>query len=214
MKSVEAIKDLPLVCISAGYAPDCRYLLNQFNQLVQNHCFLYGESPNAEYVKHHLSRWMTRGLYDSEEDPVSRPLAAAVAIAAYDHDTNSNKLVEIHNNGYAEETSLAILGGLSPQTRQKIAMLCEDSHPAAAATVAPTNVGNVEDKNSWEERCRQCLDVLLEASKGSLGGDEDNEEDGAYCVECCVVGPAGALHQPAQDLPSVAATVQWLRSLP
>jgi hypothetical protein len=206
MKSVEAIKDLPLVCISAGYAPDCRYLLNHFNQLVQNHCFLYGESPNAEYVKHHLSRWMTRGMYDGEEDPLSRPLAAAVAIAAHDHDTKTNKLVEILNNGYAEETRLTILGGLPPQCRQKIAALFGDNGPAATMPIS-------EAKASWVDRCRQCMDVLLEASRSSVEGDFEDEED-AYCVECCVVGPTGALHQPAQDLPSVAATVAWLKSLP
>jgi 20S proteasome alpha/beta subunit len=205
MKSVEAIRDLPLVCISAGYSPDCRYLLNQFNQLVQNHCFLYGESPNAEYVKHHLSRWMTRGMYDGGEDQLSRPLAAAVAIAAHDQDTNTNKLVEIHNNGYADETKLALLGGLPPQSRQKITALFDGTQPAAL-------LPSTSARARWVERCQQCLDILSDASKGSTGGGGEDED--AFCVECCVVDAAGALHQPLNDQPSVAATVDWLQSLP
>ena len=210
MRSLGVVKDLPLVCISAGYSPDCQYLLNHFSQLVQNHCFLYGESPNAEYIKHHVSRWMTRSMYSEEEDPLSRPLAATVAIIAHDYDTHTNKMVEIHNSGYASETSVSILGGLRAQYRQRIVSLLN-----ADAVVHTTD--NAGSKADWVQRCQQCQAILLDAYKGdkevASSAELDEEEDNAYCVECCVVSPSGVVQQPDGDLPSVQATVEWLKSL-
>lgn len=208
---------MPFVCATAGYTADCQHVLNHFNQLVQNHCFTYGEPPNMDYLCYHLSQWVIRGMYADEEEKLTRPLASALVVAGYDKDAGAMRLVEIENNGFYREKEVSIVGKLAERHRHSIERIL--GSPTVGPMPAPVPVTS---KSEWLRKCEKCLQVLLEAlqedaaADGRGGSSDSREEEGLleYGVECCVVDGKGTVHEPPQELPSVQATIEWLKSIP
>jgi 20S proteasome alpha/beta subunit len=208
MKGIQTIEGTPFMCGSAGYAADCQHVLNYFNQMVQNHCFLYGEPPNVDYLCHHLSQWVVRGMYGTDEDKLTRPLATSLVLAGYDRDAGRLRLVEIENNGYFSEKKVSIVGGKLTSSR-RVSVLRGLSDGVA-------NSHNDDPREKWLAKCESCLQSLVEdlQEQEVLEASVDDGEEVSYGVECCVVDSAGRVHQPLQDLPSVQQTIEWLRTLP
>lgn len=197
-----------IVCLTAGYKPDCTYLLNQMNVQIQNHCLTFGEPPNLDHLGSELSQWMTRGMYRGTEDPMSRPLAASLMIAMYDGDLKRNRLMQVDNTGYINDRRLAVLGALSESDKSD---LCTAVLPSDADLGEQTNLQR-EGKDileRWLRKCEKCAAILL---KESAYSDRDRNQGCDVSLDCCVVDPAGKVHRSPHTLMSVNDTIAWIRS--
>lgn len=198
---IEVNRDLSLSYTPAGYQPDVAYLLNKLNNITQAHCRTYGEAPNLDYISFHTASWITSGMYkQNKEDKLSRPLAVAVSIAAFDRTYNRNRLLLVDNTGFSTDTSLSLLGKFTDIDRDTItAALTSPSHP--------THFSQPQDRhsklNSWLHKCSTCLATLIQ---------EEDAEFATQAVDCCILDAHGALHRTPRPLRTVAETIEWIKA--
>lgn len=208
--SIDVANEGAIVCLTAGYQSDCTYLLNHKNILIQTHCLTYGEPPNLDSLGSELSEWMTRGMYMQREDPLSRPLAASLLIAAHDRDLKRNRLMQVDNSGYISDRRLSMLGSLSDKDKVD---LCSAVMQTAAGTAGDTgdkeereqedgSQNSKKQEEAWLRKCEKCASILLH--------NRDESED--FGLDCCVLDTAGSVHRPPQTLVSVQDTITWIRS--
>lgn len=124
-----------LLMCAVGYPPDCRNAIRQVNGIVQQHKLTYGEQPTADYVSRELSRWACRGLFrESRDDPMTRPLAAAVLVCPLRSDgAKGDMLHMVSNSGVVAHRQYFLQGRLSASTMTTFTALLETHPPLGLA---------------------------------------------------------------------------------
>jgi len=190
---IEFAPEAQTVLLPAGYGPDSRYLLNQVNMVVQNHCLVYGEAPNLHNLAMQISRWVTRGMYRGGEDPIARPLASAVVLAAAEDSGGSeaaaNRLVQVDNTGAVTERRVSMMGAMSAVLQEKLLRILREPGAHTAASSISSAGGRLID------RVGQCLALLME--------DRDD------VVECAILTGSGAINR-SPILHSADEAVTWI----
>jgi 20S proteasome alpha/beta subunit len=174
---IEFAPEANTVLLPVGYGPDSRYLLTQVNMVVQNHCLVYGEGPNLHYLAMQISRWVTRGMYRGGEDPIARPLASAVVLAAVDSGGSEavNRLLQVDNTGAVTERRVSMMGALSAVLQEKILRILREP-----TDVLPTVTGTSSAREGrLLLRVEECLALLME------------ERDDV--VECAILKSSGSI---------------------
>ena len=195
--AVEVARDISVVYIPSGYPPDISYLLGKINGIVQSHCLTYGEAPNLDYLAYHISHWITRGMYKEEsEDRLSRPLAAAVTIAAYDKVYKRNRLVQVDNTGYVCGKSVSLLGAISTADRDNLMSILERQHPQPSE----------DSVQNWLNKCKACVQVLLKED----WLEENDAADETHVLDCCVLDANGKIYRAPAPLRTVKETIAWI----
>lgn len=199
--AIEVCRDVSLAYTTAGYEPDVAYLLNKLNSITQAHCRTYGEAPNLDYISFHTASWITSGMYkQNKEDKLSRPLAVAVSIAAFDRTYRRNRLVLVDNTGFSTDTSLSLLGRFTDTDRDAITAALTSSPPTTPSS-------SPQDKQSklsnWLHKCHTCLATMIQ------------EEDASFAtqaVDCCILDAQGTAHRTPRPLRTVAETIEWIKA--
>lgn len=196
--AIEVARDISVAYVPTGYSPDISYLLRKINGIVQSHCLTYGEAPNVDYLAYHISHWITRGMYkEDSEDRLSRPLAAAVTIAAYDKVHNQNRLVQIDNTGYVCDKSLSILGTILPKDRDNLMDILESITGSDGEAI-----------QTCLDKCKACAQILLKDD----WLEEKDVGDSEYALDCCLLDATGKIYRTPAPLRSVKDTIAWIES--
>lgn len=96
--------------LMVGYEPDFRSILREMNSVVVNHWHSYNEDPSPMKIRLHLSRWLTKRMYNQRKDEdgdliPGRPMAAYTLLACANHD-NDNDAVYSGPNSIKDQLSL------------------------------------------------------------------------------------------------------------
>ena len=194
--TIEIFHEPEVVFMPTGYSADGDYLLEQINLIIQRHCQTYGEPPNLDSISAQMSRWVTRGLYRDKEDkqPISRPLASTVAIAAFDRQNKRNRLLQVDNTGLITERRVSITGAISNNARDKLlSVLLSTSN--LTGTPLEQNQKDQPILSTNEEnllrKCHQCLGFLVRTDNTDINEDEDEGRE--KLIECCILDASGGI---------------------
>ena len=209
---IKVYNDLSLICAVTGYGPDCQQALNQFNQILQNHCFTYGEPPNLKYFEHHLSEWLTRGLYEGS-NTISRPLAADMTIIAYDRVKHHSRILEIENTGYSSEKEVVISGSLSVSHKNQLNAILKPNKNHVDSSLTHENI-----RINLINQCKQCIEVLTSSisEDDNINQMNNKDENQFYTINCCYMNKNGHIIQSEKGLNSlnqIEDVVPWLKSI-
>ena len=164
---LEHLRDEKLVTAVGGFVADGNYARVHLFSLIQNHRFVFGESPSLENLSSQMSSWITRGLYTDREDPIERPLALSLLLSTYCAEENRAKLVLVENSGLVTDRKYVVTGALSAVHRKQIlSIIAESSTPVLS-------------------KVKQILNLLV------VDGDGEYTNDGDAYFECCVVRERG-----------------------
>lgn len=201
--AIEVNPDISVAFTTAGYGPDVSYLLNKLNNIVQAHCKTYGEAPNLDFLSFHLSSWVTSGMYkQNKEDKLSRPLAVAVAIAAYDRAFKRNRLVLVDNTGYSADTSSSLLGRFTDTDRDTITAALTSAPQPSEQSPHPLSLTKNHKLDRWQKKCHTCLTTLIQ---------EEDAEFATQVLDCCILDAHGTVYRTSRPLRTVAETVDWIK---
>ena len=164
---LEHLREEKLVTAVGGFAADGTYAKVHLFSLIQNHRFIFGESPSLENLSSQMSSWITRGLYTDREDPIARPLALSLLLSSFCAEENRAKLILVENSGLVTDRKYVVTGALSAVHRtQVLSIIAESSTPVLS-------------------KVKQILNLLV------VDGDGDYTNDGDAYFECCVVREKG-----------------------
>lgn len=202
-RSIIVLEDSGLVFMLAGYAPDCDYVFDGINGVIQDHSLKYGESPDVRFLSSETSLRIVEGLYRySGRSAVARPLAAAVLMASSRRGDDTGKVWQVDSSGSVTARRIALLGSISDLQKRDIVDAISRREPSSCSSIDDPPMAALLSK------CKQCIELLI-------GGAEEAESSLLqYEVECCVIAPlrpGGQLDViRAPPASSVEDLIHWL----
>lgn len=187
-RSIIVLEDSGLVFMLAGYAPDCDYVFDGINGVIQDHSLKYGESPGVRFLSSETSLRIVEGLYRySGRSAVARPLAAAVLMASSRRGDDAGKVWQVDSSGSVTARRIALLGSMSDLQKRDIVDAISRREPSIDDPMA-----------ALLSKCKQCIELLVGGAEAEL----------QYEVECCVIAPL----RPAGQLDVIRAPPMTMSS--